>query len=484
MHGRMKRYDLDAVYGTVEFINLQSNTRFMLESDGEREVSIEELILSGAEFWRRMYKKSLLDKVGPMPETTNFDDIAWLPVVHSYATKAMSTNRKIYNYFRRSSSTVGGTSRKVIQDTFISEKYAVENCNPTYKDQVLLFVAKRILSNIKSRWQYKDILLEEIGFFWEQFSKCPCIIGDAQLYAELESYYKILLNLIPKNVFIGGTEDRQIVNEIKNKAYVDEACQVVLCKELRKKKHKNISKYSKFIKAAEAAGEYELLDAFYALKEIYEKGGIYINHRVKINTVLNYLRCNGSFFSFIDKNLYSDWIFGGGKGNEVIGKILETFTGDGYYKDILYPLSARIKNILTVLYEIPLNGIYYSKDEIVTVYSPEILVFNPYTSIGGATNVQICEHDFNDMDPDEYVTVKKTTLSWQARGTFANKVMNNQGQTQLDNISLVEYQNMQRRLEAIDNSDAMRLTLWLYKMGNKFTLPKKVVKKLLHKSDK
>lgn len=486
MYGRMKRYNLDVVYGTVEFVNLQSNTRFMLESDGEREVSIEELILSGAEFWRRMYKKSLLDKVGAIPEFSNFDDIAYLPIVHSYATKAMSTTRKIYNYFRRSTSTVGGTSKKVLQDTFMSEKYAVENCNPVYRDQVLMFVAKRIISNIKSRWLYKDILLEEIGYFWPQFENCACIMNDAQLYAELETYYKILLNMVPKKIYVAvaeGTDEDEVVKGISQKAFVEEESSVVLCKDLAAKNQTKMRDYANFIKAAKASGNTELLNAFYALFEIYENGGIYMDSRVKINNVLNYLCCNGSFFSFIDKNTYSGWIFGGGKGNEVIGKILDTFKGDGYYKDILYPIDARIKNILTVLYEVPLNGLYYSKGEVLTVYSPEVLVFDPYKTIGGATIIQICEHDFSSMLSEDYVVVKKSTLSWQEKSSKANRVMSRRAQSTLDGVSLADYQNMKHRLESIDNSDAMKLTLWLYKMGNKFTLPKKIVKKLLHKND-
>lgn len=486
MYGRMKRYDLDVVYGTVEFINLQSNTSFMLDSDGEREVSIEELILSGAEFWRRMYKKSLLEKVGAIPEFSNFDDIAYLPVVHSYATKAMSTTRKIYNYFRRSTSTVGGTSRKVLQDTFLSEKYAVENCNPQYRDYVLLFVARRILSNIQSRWAYKDILLEEIAYFWAQFENCSCIKNDAKLYAELESYYKISLNMIPKKLYISNSQrynESEILDFLSHNAFGEETCIVVSCKELERKNNTKLIEYTKFIEAAKEADNFELLNSFYALYEIYENGGIYMESRVRMNTVLNYLRCNGSFFSFIDKNTYSSWMFGGSKHNEVIGKILETFKGDGYYKDILYPLDARIKNILTVLYEVPLNGLYCSKGEILTVYSPEVLVFDPYKAIGGATIIQICEHDFSGIESDEYVVVKKSTLSWQAKGVFANHIMSSQGQNSLDNLTLMDYQNMKHRLEEIDKSDAMRLTLWLYKMGNKFILPKKIVKKFLHRND-
>lgn len=484
MHGRMKRYNLDVVYGTVEFVNCQSNTRFMLQSDGEREVSIAELILSGAEFWRRMFRKSLLDEIGPMPENTCFDDIAWLPVVHSYAKKAMSTERKIYNYFRRTSSTVGGTSKKVIEQTVISEKYAVENCNPEYKEQVLMFVAKRILGNIKSRWEYKDILVEEIGYFWEQFKNCQCILDDIKLYEELEMYYKIYCNMIPKRVYIPESNNESVVEhkeKIENVGFPNGDCEIIVCDNKYLSRKFDLTPYSKFIKMAEQENQKDLLYSFYGLLNVYENGGIYIHPNVSMNTVLYSLRCNGSFFSFLDKNTYSDWIFGGSKGNEVLGKVLETFRGDGYYKDILYPMNLRIKNILTVLYEVPLKGEFYQRGELLTVYSPEVLVINPYKCIGSVTTVQMCEHTFIDDNSDEYITVKKSTLSWMIKSGICNAGSSNQIQKSLDNISMTDYQNIKRRIEAIEGSDAMKMALWLYKMGNKFTLPKKIVKKMLNK---
>ena len=62
----------------------------------------------------------VIEKVGPIPENTNFDDVAWLPVVHSYAKKIRSADRNIYNYFRRTSSTVGGYKPSVIEYSVIS----------------------------------------------------------------------------------------------------------------------------------------------------------------------------------------------------------------------------------------------------------------------------------------------------------------------------------------------------------------------------
>ena len=479
LYGRMKRYDLDVVYGTVEFVNMQSNTIFMLQSDGEREVSINELILSGAEFWRRMFKKSLLEEVGPMPENTKFDDIAWLPVVHSYAKKAMSTNRKIYNYFRRSVSTVGGTSRKVIEDTILSEKYAVEHCNPEYKNSVLKFVARRILSNIKSRWTYRDLLLEEINFFWEQFCEDPEIVFDGSLFKELEYYYKLSLELIPMNVYLAdesNMDKAELQKKYSEKIFVEDHNFYVIDEKMIQENIAVLSPYTKFIEAAKDAKDYHLLKTFYAMLEIYEHGGIYIDSRITVNNVFNYLRCGGCFFSLIDKFTYSDWIFGGNKGNKVLKSILQTFEGNGYYRNILYPMEARIKNILTVLYEVPLNGQGYEIEGLLTVYTPDFLVANPYENDNSATVVNICEHDFTNLG-DQYITVKRTSLNWMFRKNLRSVSPSNTVDSHPD------YEFIKYRLESIEHSDAMRMALWLYKIGNKFSIPKKIVKKMLHRSD-
>lgn len=476
LYNRMKHYKLDTVYGAVNFVNLQSNTSFMLESDGERDVTISELIQSGAEFWRRMFTKELLDKVGPMPENTKFDDIAYLPVVNSYAKKAMSTSRTVYNYFRRSSSTVGGVAPDIIDNTVLSEKYAIENCNPKYLDDVLLYVAKRIHGNMKSRWVFADKLAAELNDLLPRFESCKKVT-EAPFYDDLKKLSISDSQMIPKRVCLtnfDGSLTEEMIENVRNKAF-DECEVVVLDKSTCEKMNDPI------INKALEAGNVEFAEKYAALCDIYENGGVYLDRRIVLEKPLNYLRLNSAFFSFIDKNTYSDWIFGGIKGQKVIKNILDTYT-NGRYKDSLLPLSRRIKNILTVMHGVPLNGKLFLNDDRLAVYSPDVLVVNMNKNSEKATVVHICTHDFsNEPQCDENMVVKCSTLSLLQGNASTQASFSNTGNLS-EKLKHIEAENEQlkARVASIENSDAYRLALKLKDLGQTSKPVKSIVKKIMN----
>lgn len=475
LYNRMQHYDLDVCYGQVNFVNTQSGANFTLKSDGERNVSTSELIKSGAEFWRRMFKKSLLDKVGPMPEDTSFDDIAYLPVVHSYSKKAMSTTRTIYNYFRRSRSTVGSSSPEVIESTVRSEKYAIEHCNPKYIDDVLYFVAKRIVGNLSSRWVFADKLASEIYELMPKFRECDEIKKDNSLYEKLNENCISDFEMIPRRAFLSnfdGNLTEEKINKIKETAF--DTCEVVVLDQSCFDSDTPDS-----VSEAYNKGDYDFVSGYCALKSIYEQGGIYIDRRIIINKPLNYLRLNKAFFSFIDNDTYSDWIFGGVGENEAIGDILKSYSNKKYKNDFL-PLPKRMKNILTVVHKIPLTGCTCTNDEKVTAYSPDILVCNLHKDSEFASLVQICTHDFSALPSEETTSVKYSTLALLSDNTRGNTPVI-AAHSNAEEIALLREENkeVKRRVADIESSGAYKLALKLSAMGNKVKPIKRIAKKLI-----
>lgn len=476
LYNRMKHFDLDACYGQVNFVNTQSNTNFVLKSDGERKVSTSELIKSGAEFWRRMYKKSLLDKVGPMPEDTNFDDIAYLPVVHSYSKNAMSTTRMVYNYFRRSHSTVGGVAPEIVESTVRSEKYALEHCNPEYYDDVLYFVAKRIVGNLSSRWVFRDMLANEINDLMPEFKKSVSIRADNVLYEKLCSNSVSEYDMIPKRVYLSNfdnklTEER--IETVRNTLF-DKSCEVIIMDT----SNCDVNSMPELCQAIKD-GNYEFVSSYFALKNIYENGGFYIDDNIVISKPFNYLRLDSAFFSFIDKNTFSESIFGGVRGNKVIGNILATYSNKKY-KNTFLSLARRIKNILTVLYDVPLNGITYRNEDRLAVYAPEIMVCDLYKDSELASVVHICSHDFSDVD-DEIACVKYSTLSLMASGSSAGNSAIVTPNHLSEEISILKDENseLKQRVKEIESSAAYRLALTLSAKGRKIKFIRWIVKKIM-----
>lgn len=472
LHGRAEYYKADVVYGYFNFVNLQNNTVKIMGRDGERAVTTGELILTGADYWRRLYKKSLIDevieKVGPIPENTNFDDVAWLPVVHSYAKVIRSADRPIYNYFRRTQSTVGGYSPNVVEYSIISEQYAMDNCNPKYREYAELYVARRIKNNLISRWIYTDKLVEQIKKNWDVFSKNKLITGEKDLYNKLSDYNELADEPMPATIYLNGfgagfSDDD--INSVKEKAFNE--CNCVVLNESNCDVNKN-----RFTKEAYKNSEFKLLGAYFALENIYENGGIYITKNIDIERPFNSLRYFNAFFAYKNITEFSEEIFGGIKGNPVIKSIINTFVEERY-KNIFMPLGERITNIICVKYGVKMNGTTDLFSNGFALLGPSVTVADTYYGQDNPGNFHVCSHNYKDTDSSDkqYITLEKASVAALSCSASGNVIVNRKEDSQ-------ELQFYKNRVSLIEQSGAYRLAVLLGRIGNKLKVFKWIGKKL------
>lgn len=475
LYARAEIYHADIIYGYYHFVNMQNNKVYVFGRDGEKSVTPGELILTGADYWRRLYKKSLIDfviqKVGPIPENTNFDDVAWLPVVHSYAKVIRSIDRPIYNYFRRTQSTVGGYSPKIIEYSIYSEQYAMENCNSQYRDYAQLYAARRINGNLNTRWIYSDKIIEQIKSNWEIFKNNKRITSEKSLFDRLSLYNELPDTPMPKVVYINGfgvDRSDDYVGIIAEQAF-DEGICVVL-------NEKNCDIYSNdFVKAAYENKEYKILGAYFALRKIYESGGIYITDNIEIEKPFNSLRYFNAFFVYESKTDFSEEIFGGIKGSEVIKSILDTFE-QNRYKDVFLPMSERITNIVTVQYGVKPNSTTDLFSYNFAILAPSVAVSDICYGGDDPSNFHICSHNYkNYAGNDNYITLRKDSISALAvKSSNVNHVISNGNMEE-------ELNFVKTRLNLIEHSMAYRLALKISRIGNlKFFSPLKgLIKKMV-----
>ena len=472
LHGRAEYYKADVVYGYFNFVNLQNNTVKIMGRDGERAVTTGELILTGADYWRRLYKKSLIDevieKVGPIPENTNFDDVAWLPVVHSYAKVIRSADRPIYNYFRRTQSTVGGYSPNVVEYSIISEQYAMDNCNPKYREYAELYVARRIKNNLISRWIYTDKLVEQIKKNWDVFSKNKLITGEKDLYNKLSDYNELADEPMPETIYLNGfgagfSDDD--INSVKEKAFNE--CNCVVLNESNCDVNKN-----RFTKEAYKNSEFKLLGAYFALENIYENGGIYITKNIDIERPFNSLSYFNAFFAYKNITEFSEEIFGGIKGNPVIKSIINTFVEERY-KNIFMPLGERITNIICVKYGVKMNGTTDLFSNGFALLGPSVTVADTYYGQDNPGNFHVCSHNYKDADSSDkqYITLEKASVAALSCSASGNVIVNRKEDSQ-------ELQFYKNRVSLIEQSGAYRLAVLLGRIGNKLKVFKWLGKKL------
>lgn len=379
----------------------------------------EMAIQSGCEFWMRLIKKELVLSVGNVPEEFVFDDVAYVTVLNSFAKKIMFLDFPVYYYFRRLSSVSGQLRSEVCRTSVLAEQFALNNCNPSYRNVVEVYVAGRTKNNIEYRWPFFNIFAQWASEQMEWLSSNTMAKSDPALLKKLQwASETVGIAPIPRRIIVNGFEtfpSAQRMNDLQKKVFDGDADLIVLGKD------NCVISENPYVKRAYDRGDYALVGGYFALKEIYENGGIYIHNRVKILNYFHYYIYQNSFFTLLDKNNYSDFLFGSPANREVYADLLRTYS-DGWDKKLEYPsLAERIRIILTAKYGIPLDGKPRLFQPEISVLSPDLCMVD--TRLGSQSKRVICEADFSDHAGEpEYVTLKRSTLELllsTPRGTAA-----------------------------------------------------------------
>lgn len=405
-----EEYDCDLVCGWGYDITVNEvGSIFRMKPSWKKQsqtVSTQTAIMSGAEFWLRLIRRDLLDKVGPVPDIS-FEDVAYVPVLQSYAENIRFVDTVVYYYLRRNNSTIGLLRREVCEGSVCAEKYALEHCNPDYLDAVQYLAAGRTRANLNFRWPYFDVFVEWAREQMQWLPNNELVTKNKALFDRIEWAANLTTDTIPCKVIVNGfgkkpTEER--IDELAEKVFYQGSEVIVLSE-----KNCDITA-NDYVKRAYDEGNFEFVGKYFALKEISDNGGIYIGSRIRILNVFNYYRYQNALFFWIDDKNYSDEIFGAPAGNCVITDLVSTYSDSWDKKGSYVPLSERIKIMLTAKYQIPLDGVGRNFCYPVSVVSPNCGVMDI------AWGKAICEHDFSDRAGDEEcVTLKRSTVELLSR---------------------------------------------------------------------
>lgn len=310
-------------------------------------------------FWNKVIKKELFVECGMIPEDFVFEDLAYVPVLISHAKIIQYIDIPLYYYIIREDSSVNTLKSVRNLDSIKACKYALENIPEKYKDIFMGSVAKRITDDIRNRWPFADEYICYLLELKEQLLVNKNVTSDA-FFSRLQPFLR-MDNPFPYNIVINDFYND--IDEIKEKEYRNEVY-FEGSKTSIFKMNANTCDISinEFTKKAYANKHFEELGHYFAIKYIYENGGIYLDKEVCINSYFNCLRYLECFLGYTDKINFTDQVFGGKKGNRFLYKILKTYE-DNYYLDEYFPLADRFKNILVLDYKQILTGkIFYHND--------------------------------------------------------------------------------------------------------------------------
>lgn len=363
-----------------------------------RENSKKEILTMGSMvFWNKLIHRSLFQLMGKIPEDIVFEDLAYCPGLISYATKIGYIDKPLYYYIIREDSGVNTLAPERVLKSLEAERYALENCNPEYLDYFADSVAMRLCNDIRDRWQFTDSYIKQLKTIRPYLEKNDYFKRDKRNYDRVQQYYRLSDTPIPCIVYLNGFgsyPDKEFIEKVTEKAFWEGAQIRILNQE-----NCNIEENS-LVKRAFEEKKYDLVGSYFALKKIYETGGVFIGRCIKIVMTFNCLRYLDAFFCYLNNSCFSDQIFGAAEGNETILRLLRTYEKQEVSDDFGPTLSNRIKELLILEYDMPLKAE-------TNLYQYPVAVLGPgCMAVDNGEKMHMAWHDYKEhAGEDGFVTI-------------------------------------------------------------------------------
>ena len=463
-------YNADVYIGWAIYVNEENGIIKGVHDFQKKNTKIanmEEAILEGQCFWLHVIKRELFELFSPIPEDVIIEDMYFIPVLKSFASSIVFLDIPFYYYFRRCTSTSMGLNRELCESFVSSSKHAIECCNETCVNAVELLVMRVMNGYTNTRWQYYDVWVDFINEISERLYENVLIRGDEDALLTLNKLTHASNSVMPCVIYIDGftspKPNKTRLDELSHKVFHNDTKVITLSTG-------NCDIYeNRYVYQAYQNGHYELVADYFALKYIYESGGIFIHSSIRILNLLCFLRYQNAFFSIMGKDSYSDKVFGSPKGNESIKDLLLTFSEQWDKDKSFMPLSERISIILTGKYKIPLDGRGRLFGDVVSTLSPELGVVD--SRFNNSNKTCFFEQDYSDKlgDPD-YVVLRRDTLETLVKPSS-------------DSALLRRVANLEKEAEQLHNRPSYQVMLAAQRIaeGTMGSIIKKGYHLLLHK---
>ena len=367
------------------------------------------IMLQQPTFSSELIKRSLIQKQGDIFDSP-FSDLSYLLPLNSYAEKVAYVNSPpLYHSFVRSGSETSVFSAKERFDGITAQKIALSQANPAYRDAVLYYIAKTAASDFTQRWFLIDTLVSWLKELWPELEGNPYLLQDQKLFDCLSAYAALPEGPAPCIVYVNGFHQDHEAKEVFSNSKVTPFWDLEKVEELNEKTC-DVNEHPVIAHAYEA-GNYEFVAQYFAIKRIYETGGIYLHKNIVIDVPFNYTRYWRSFFGFVDDKTYSDWVFGGQKGSAVLAALLRSYDYI-YDNNEFYPLSERIGIVLLTEFDMPATGkTNLTNMQVCCTLGPEVVFCQNQGTDEARSAVHLCRHVQYSYPPDvEIYTLSAETI--------------------------------------------------------------------------
>lgn len=420
-------------------------------------------------FWNKLIHRDLLFQTGEIP-TIWFEDTAYMLPLFSNVENPVYVDRPLYYYIKREGSITNSMDDQKTLDTILAEEYAIEGCREEFKEAVVARVADRILFNMKTRWIYFDRFIHHLKKYRDLLEENQILKKNPVRYKKVQRYLKLPDQRIPKNLFVTDFEHKMTdFQDYKDKAFQD-GCKLIILNE----ENCDLSETEQIKKAYEQRN-FEYISHYFAVKNLYLQGGIYLGNDIKIEKPLEFQRCFSSFFGFMDENTFTDQVMGCIPYDKTMKEIYRTYNYPEFYEDPFYPFKDRLKNIL-----IAYAGV--SMEDRTNLYEyPCALFQSSVFVIPGNDAMHVCYQDFTKYYQEDGYSV----LPDQTIHSFIREKKDDEGgiRQELERVTLLKNKLLNQRKELRRENKKLKQKIGIYETSTswKFTAPLRTMGRFLRK---
>lgn len=325
--------------------------------------------------WNKIYDRSLVNPI-PFPDTW-FEDVAWSPIVLSFAERIGYVPVPFYHYIRRDNAQTAAMADPRTLQGITAMQYALNHCKTEEREAVVYMALRRLLFEAQHRIGYADRYYAAIKELENDIKHNRYIKENRWLNTQAK---RLLYNrpLIPKVLYYARFDS------------APPSSQQLLCEESWQKKlmlcdgqvyqlnTQNCNmELNPGVSAAYKRGEFKLLGDYFRLKSLCEKGGIAISSNVRANAFIAKKLTLGAFFSYNDKMEIFDGIFAAIPRHEVtmlaLKKMDALMTAEPVPENAL---SLSIKESLQELYHFSADGARFNYGGQTFVFTEDIFFTN------------------------------------------------------------------------------------------------------------
>ncbi len=360
----------DIVMCDVRIRYVEEGRETVVSSYPRREIDLSDYIANGNNITysvNKLFRRSIWAE--NQYEKMLFEDIALIPSLMTKYPQVGYVPKPFYNYYRRAN-TISTSFVGDMVDITKAFRLFLDRCNPAYREEAVYCVAKQLQWNMtKSRVLFQADFIEMMREYEKDFRLNPFIAKDKAVRPLLDFLDK---EVIPDNLICVRFDSpvpetyREEVRTDFPRARLMEAGRDYFPPDT----------LPDTVRRALEDGNTPYAEEYYALRILYEEGGIVLRPDRRANLSLKRLRLNRAFFGFENTEEITTGCYGALKGHYVVRALLDTYEADNIYNQMYLPLADRIRDFLLLHFGLKANGRNQLLRHEVQVYLPSILAYD------------------------------------------------------------------------------------------------------------